>query len=197
MNDGSPKQHSPGFHSNTQEVYTIDNLQPDTTYWITVSIHNGVSDQDPGNAKLRECSFAATTLQGSMYDQYSLASHIHCLCMLLYNITGVFMLGGVTYLNNTVVLLDEINASNPLICTTAHSSCCTGGQGKFYYPDGGPILMQNAASFSLQSLYMTQNQGSIDLRLQLSGDRPPLGKYRCEIPDGRGILQNLYIRIGK
>ena len=57
------------FTLNTQVTYTVNNLQPDTTYSITVSIHNGVSDQDAGNAKLRECSFVVTTIQGSMFDQ--------------------------------------------------------------------------------------------------------------------------------
>ena len=47
---------------------TVRNLQPDTTYSITVSVHNGVSDQDPENARLRECTFIATTSQGSEYD---------------------------------------------------------------------------------------------------------------------------------
>ena len=52
-----------------QETYTIDNLQPDTTYLITVSIHNGVSDQDSDNARIRECTIIAKTLQGSKYNQ--------------------------------------------------------------------------------------------------------------------------------
>ena len=107
------------------------------------------------------------------------------------------MLGDITFLNNTAVLLEDINA-NSLECTTASAACCAGGSahGNFYYPDGDRVLMQNPASSSLQSLYMTRNQGSISLRLQ-SGDSPPLGRYRCEIPDGRGNLQNLYIRIGE
>ena len=116
----------------------------------------------------------------------------------IFGHTGVFMLGGVTYLNNTAVLLEDIDANPPLICTTAHTSCCTGNtQGRFFYPDGNPILTQDQASSLLQELYMTRNQGSISLRLQTGEQRPPLGTYRCEIPDGRDTLQNLYIRIGK
>ena len=57
------------FTINAQIVYTINNLQQDTTYSITVSILNGVSDQDADNAKLRECSIVVTTMQGSMFDQ--------------------------------------------------------------------------------------------------------------------------------
>lgn len=104
------------------------------------------------------------------------------------------MLGEVTYLNNTAVLLEDIG-TNSLICTTARTGCCSGGNEMFYYPSGDPVLVQNRATSNLQSLYMTHNQGSIGLRLQ-AGDDPPLGRYRCEIPDGRGTLQSLYIRIG-
>ena len=107
------------------------------------------------------------------------------------------MLGEVIFLNNTAVLLEDIDADS-LECTTARADCCAGGsaRGNFYYPDDDPVLLQNPATSSFQSLYMTRNQGSISLRLQ-SGDSPPLGRYRCEIPDGRGNPQNLYIRIGE
>jgi hypothetical protein len=70
INNGSPKRHSPVFRPNTQETIIVDDLQPDnTTYAITVSIHNGVSDLDPENSKNRECLIVAKTLQGSKYDR--------------------------------------------------------------------------------------------------------------------------------
>ena len=109
------------------------------------------------------------------------------------------MLGGVTYLNNTAVLLEDIG-TNSLVCTTASTTCCVGNsvQGVgFYYPDGSLIPTQVQASSSLQRLYMTQNQGSISLRLQAGIDSPPLGRHRCQIPDGRGTPQSLCIRIGE
>ena len=109
------------------------------------------------------------------------------------------MLGGVTSFNNSVVLLEDIDSESPLTCTTTHTSCCTGGddmQGKFFYPDGSPVQTQSQASSSSQSFYITQNQGSISL-IRQDGDPPPLGSYRCEVPDGEGSLQNLYIRIGE
>ena len=104
------------------------------------------------------------------------------------------MLEGITYLNNTVVLLEDISSENPLICTTSSTTCCTGSNmARFYDPNGARI--QNQPS---QSLYVTKSQGSISLNhRQQAGERPPLGGYRCQIPDGRGSLQNLYIRIGE
>jgi hypothetical protein len=117
--------------------------------------------------------------------------------------TGVFMLresaSEVTYPNNSAVLLEDINSEMPLTCTTTHASCCTGGhdtQGRFFYPDGSPVQTQSQAASSSQSFYMTQNEGSIGLVRQ-DGDPPPLGSYRCEVPDGGGNSQKLYIRIGE
>ena len=53
------------FHPNSQENFTVESLQPDTTYSITVSVHNGVSDQDSENVRNRECMIVAKTMQGS------------------------------------------------------------------------------------------------------------------------------------
>ena len=107
------------------------------------------------------------------------------------------MLGGVTYPNNTAVILEHIGL-NSLMCTTANNHCCqTSAQGQFYYPNGDPVLSQIQASSSRQSLYQTRNDGSISLKRQAGEIFPPLGRYRCEIPDGRGILQTLYITIGE
>ena len=76
INNDYPKRHSPVFRPNIQETFTVENLQPSTTYSITVSIHNGVSDQDPDNARNRECVIVATTLQGSKYER-SKQSNLH------------------------------------------------------------------------------------------------------------------------
>ena len=70
INNGPAIQHDQTrFNFNAQVTYTINNLQQATTYSITVSIHNGVSDQDAANAKLRECSVPLTTIQGTMFDK--------------------------------------------------------------------------------------------------------------------------------
>ena len=71
------------------------------------------------------------------------------------------------------------------------------GQGNFYYPSGDAVLTLSHASLLRQSLYRTRSTGSISLRQQAGEISPPLGRYRCEIPDSRGALQNLYITIGE
>ena len=78
---GSPKRHSPSaFRPNSQEEFTIRNLQPDTTYQITVSIHNGVSDQDPENVGHRECTFVAATVPGSEYNSSIVRPYLIIVC---------------------------------------------------------------------------------------------------------------------
>ena len=112
------------------------------------------------------------------------------------------MLGGITYPNNTAVILEHIGEEdkNSLMCTTVHNHCCqTNERGNFYYPNGEPVLSLSQASSSRQSFYHTRNNGSISLKRH-AGEfkiRPPLGRYRCEILDGRGTLQTLYITIGE
>ena len=110
------------------------------------------------------------------------------------------MIGGFTYPNNTAVILEHIGEEdrNSLMCTTAHNRCCqTNGKGNFYYPNGEPVLSLSQASSSRQSFYQTRNNGSISLKRQPGEIFPPLGRYRCEIPDGRGILQTLFFTIGR
>ena len=43
----------------------ISGLTPDTTYTITVTVHNGVSNQDRDNEHLRRCQLKTSTSEGS------------------------------------------------------------------------------------------------------------------------------------
>ena len=115
----------------------------------------------------------------------------------MYITSGVFMLGGITYLNNTAVIVEHIGEgeANSLKCTTAYESCCqTSRQGQFYYPNGDQVMIVSQAISKRENFYKTRNSGSISLNKR--GGSTPLGRYRCEVPDGRGVPQNLYITIG-
>ena len=46
-----------------QEVIT--GLKPDTNYRFTITVNNGVSDQDTRNEKLRSCELTTRTMEGS------------------------------------------------------------------------------------------------------------------------------------
>ena len=108
------------------------------------------------------------------------------------------MLGGITYLNNTAAIIEHIGEgeANSLKCTTAYETCCqTSRQGQFYYPNGNQVMIVSQAVSRGENFYRTRSSGSISLKKR-EGNNTPLGRYRCEIPDGRGVPQNLYITIG-
>ena len=47
----------------------LSNLKPDTTYTFTITVENGVSDQDTRGKDLQSCKFTTTTMEGSMLNQ--------------------------------------------------------------------------------------------------------------------------------
>ena len=105
--------------------------------------------------------------------------------------TVKFMLGGKTYLNNTIVLMSDIGEDNDaLLCMTDRSDCCDGSRvGEFYYPDNTAVGFS-----STNSLY--RNRGPQVVRLNRRGNAlSPTGVYRCQIPDSIGRMQNIYINI--
>ena len=50
-------------NGNIQPTYSVSPLVPHTSYVIRVSVHNGVSDQDP-DGHLRICEVVVMTLEG-------------------------------------------------------------------------------------------------------------------------------------
>ena len=104
-----------------------------------------------------------------------------------------FELGGTTFPNNSVVLIDDIGEQdNALFCVTTSQDCCTiDRRGEFYYPNGTFIPTNNIG----QDYYRNRGDGFIRLNRR-NGATSPTGRYRCEIPDARGQLQNIFITIG-
>ena len=101
-----------------------------------------------------------------------------------------FMLHNQTYLNNSVVAIDDIGeGDNALLCVTDNTECCSNRVGQFYYPDNTTV------SFSgTNSLY--RNRGPHVVRLNRKNNvLSPTGIYRCEIPDANGDMQDVYIDI--
>ena len=106
------------------------------------------------------------------------------------------MLQGRTYLNNSIVAINDIGeGADALLCMTDNTDCCKPPngllQGEFYYPNNN--LVNNQASGN--ALY--RNRGPQVIRLnRRSGSVPALtGIYRCDIPDSRGKMQNMYINV--
>ena len=105
-----------------------------------------------------------------------------------------FTLGGQVYGNNSVVPLINIREANDaLICRTNNINCCgtlPNRFGQFYYPSGVQVPVNSAG----QGFY--RNRGDQVIRLnRREGATSPTGKYRCEIPDASGEMQNIYITL--
>ncbi len=75
---------------------------------------------------------------------------------------------------------------------TEYEDCCnaqTTVAGEFYYPDGSIV-----GSSSSNPMY--RSRGEQLIRLNKRTDvTPETGRYRCEMPDDKGVIQNIFINI--
>ena len=111
-------------------------------------------------------------------------------------IVGIhFTIGDEVYGNNSVVSILSIGEGEDraLICRTDSTNCCRtipNRFGQFYYPNGVQVPVLSAG----QGFY--RNRGDQLIRLNRQDRATSLtGKYRCEIPDASGEMQNLYITL--
>lgn len=63
--DGETVESNPVVNLQREVHYFIDGLKYATEYTITVTVKNGVSDQDPENKHLRRCELRLKTQEGS------------------------------------------------------------------------------------------------------------------------------------
>ena len=109
----------------------------------------------------------------------------------------VFELGGITYPNNTIVLLEDIGeGDNALLCVSNNTDCCgvpSSFRGEFFYPNGTVVPTQSAD----HSFYRNRGPGFIRLNQRANAVNPLLGRYRCEILNDVGVIQRLFINIGE
>lgn len=101
---------------------------------------------------------------------------------------------GEIYTNNSVISLNDVGeGEQALLCKTNRVDCCgtlPKRHGEFYYPNG----IQVPISKQLHGFY--RNRGPQVVRLnRRTGVTSPSGKYRCEIPDVDGAMQNIYITL--
>ena len=106
-----------------------------------------------------------------------------------------FTLAGQLFGNNSRVSVDSIGEGehDALICRTDRTDCCGTVPyrfGQFYYPNGVQVPIKSAD----QGFY--RNRGDQLIRLnRREGTDSPTGRYRCEIPEASGEMQNLYISL--
>ena len=120
--------------------------------------------------------------------------------VIIYLIAGIQLtpMNGVTrtYANNSIVSRMDIGTgSAALLCTTTYSPCCVSvipPVTHWYFPDGSRVV--NDASLPY---YRTRsglaNPGSVMLHRNPQGTTT--GLFHCDIPDGSGVLQSLFVGI--
>ena len=113
-----------------------------------------------------------------------------------------------SYADGDTVLLSDIGeGENGLRCTTTQTDCC--GQnaagvsvsaerrGEFYYPDGTTMVPTRGGAGG-DGLFRGRDYQFISLqRMSTATTTPPLGRYRCDIPERNGVSQNMFINIGE
>lgn len=100
---------------------------------------------------------------------------------------------GKNYTNNSVMNIADVGVGdNALLCMT-DKECCCGIQGhrygQFYYPGGSQVPIQGAGNV------FYRDRGDKMIRLNRKFGMYPTGKYRCEIPNARGVIQTLYFTL--
>ena len=115
--------------------------------------------------------------------------------MVFTELSVKLMLRNQTYLNNSIVAINDIGeGENALLCVTDNPDCCKPpngdtSQGEFYYPDNTAVGFS-----STNSLYRNRDTQVVRLNRR-NGTPSTTGIYRCEIPDSTGRNQRLYINI--
>ena len=108
-----------------------------------------------------------------------------------------FSLNGRTYQNNSCVALEDIgDRNNTLHCVTNQTACCRppyagqngSAKGNWFFPNGTRV----PSSSEPLDFHRTRGQMVVLLNHRRGGED---GIYRCEIPDSKGIFQNIYIGV--
>lgn len=131
---------------------------------------------------LMKQSFFSNILAKWCYDAYTWSAGIH------------FIHRSQVYLNNSEISVQLIGENDDaLLCKTDLENCCgtpPNHFGEFYYPSGVQVPIKSRG----QGFY--RNRGKQEVRLHRRGGViTPTGRFRCQIPDASGDLQNIYIEL--
>ena len=104
-----------------------------------------------------------------------------------------FEFNGSVLVNNSYILRCVIGegVTYSLHCVTDYSDCCNNsGLGNWYDETGMPVHQGEDGD---SSLYVTRGERVVYLNRRTGGSR---GMWRCDIPDGSGTDQSIYIYLG-
>ena len=114
--------------------------------------------------------------------------------------TGIWLtLNGVQYTNNSVVTITDIGTDvAALICTTTRPGCCLSTDGShWYFPNGSTVQLMRLIG-DTTTYYRTRTISAVGggtVRLNRIPGATTTGVFHCDIPDGSGDLQSLYVGI--
>ena len=101
--------------------------------------------------------------------------------------------GRILFNNSELALADIGERAGALICKTNLINCCATPPnrfGEFYYPSGALVPINGHGD----GFY--RNRGDQVIRLnRREGVTSPSGRFRCEIPNARGVVQSVYITL--
>ena len=114
--------------------------------------------------------------------------------------TGIGLtLNNVQYTNNSVVTITDIGTgSAALRCTTTYTPCCFSGPPPgthWYFPDGTRVLYINTLPYYRSRIYGSLSPEPGTVLLHRNPEGTTTGIFRCEILDGSGTFQSLYVGI--
>jgi len=95
--------------------------------------------------------------------------------------------------NNSIVATADIGAGPAaLVCTTTYTPCCTSAnpETQWYFPNGSQVQNNPALPYRRTR---GRNPGSV--YLNRNSESTTIGFFHCDIPDGNGALQSLYVGI--
>ena len=113
----------------------------------------------------------------------------------LSHATGIEVsLNNVQYTNNSVVNITDIGTgSAALLCTTTRTGCCLSTDGShWYFPDGSAVQRTGTTYYRSRTISHT---GGGAVSLNRNSEATTTGVFHCDIPDGSGDLQSIYVGI--
>ena len=118
---------------------------------------------------------------------------------MLTTYTGIGLtLNSVQYTNNSVVNITDIGTdSAALLCTSSRPGCCLSSDGsQWYFPNGSTVQRtETLPYYRRRTIYSGFFSSTGTVRLNRNPGATTTGVFHCDILDGSGDLQSLYVGI--
>ena len=109
--------------------------------------------------------------------------------------TGIrLILNSVQYTNNSVVNITDIGTGGAaLLCTTTRTGCCLSWDGSQWYFPNRSAVQRTGVTYYRRRTFSDVDGGTV--RLNRNPGATTTGVFHCDILDGSGDLQSIYVGI--